>query len=201
MKKIYIFMCLFALSGCGVIADQRTRNDACSDLSVQISKDSKWKDRCSADDKIFMEGIRAKMMIESPQSLCQMGFNYNGDGLGNVAEEGARKRKISCAPYYKTFADSLVDKANIGELCSLWAKNTGPKELRTAVRSEVKARSADCPALMAAVAQENQAIAQQAQARASAQAAAAAIQANIQNNINANRPKTCYGYGNYATCY
>ncbi len=44
-------------------------------------------------------------------------------------------------------------------------------------------------------------IAQKEAARASQAAAAAAIQANIQNNMNANRPRTCYGSYGSTTCY
>ena len=44
-------------------------------------------------------------------------------------------------------------------------------------------------------------VAQQEAAKAARAGALAAMQANIQNNINATRPRTCYGTGNAVTCY
>lgn len=201
LKYFTITLLLISLSGCAVIKEREENSRICSNLSKDLKRDDSWKNSCVNDSLVMLEGLKSELEVREPKSLCQTAFIYDDKPYGIEALSVSKKRKINCAPFFSQFSEQVVNSSNVASLCQLWSANTGPNELRIKVRKEVKARSADCPSMLAALAQQQQAIAQQEQAAAANRAAFAALQANIQNNINANRPRTCYGGYNSVTCY
>lgn len=193
MKKIVLLISLFFLSSCAALQNYQDRSLACDGFARDFKHDQKWVDSCMSDDAVFSSAVKGMLKAMKPGDLCHVGFVNNGSAIGQDAENIARSRKINCSPYYSQWAAN-VEKEDVMGLCALWYKGTGPKELRDAVRKEVKNRSVDCPAMFSVIAAQQQAAAQNAQA-------AAMINANIQNSINANRPRTCYSYGASVTCY
>lgn len=193
VKSLFLYSWLLLLSACATTNSYHDRKIACEAFASDLGHNKDWIGTCQRDDLTFNAAFEDNLKRLSPEKLCNIGFISNDSAAGQAAERTAKTRGINCSPFYREFSKNIV-KLDALKLCAVWHQNLGPQELREAVRKEVKERDADCPALIAAHAQQEQAEAQRAQA-------AAMIGANIQNSINANRPRTCYSYGASVTCY
>lgn len=183
MKK-YLLLAL-ALTGCQASTYQ-TRVDSCNDFALKLKKEDGFVQKCASDDATFSQAYEDSLELESPEFLCVKAMYYPNTPSSNLALSIAKRKGADCRSIQEHNAKATLAETDISTLCSAWAGNWGNDVLRSAVKSEVKSRGADCSQIVAAEAQAAAAREQAAAARSQAAAA-------WQNALNSSRPRhtTC----------
>lgn len=210
MKFLSLCLVLLLVSGCAEIKEHMQKQEdlriACEGLAAPLKKDQAWLDSClTGDSQVFAAAIIENMHVMSKEQLClstAMAFNTP---YGTTAQSVASERKFNCDAIVSKFGKDLIGLSSVGQICGSWYdRNLHPLVLAE-VNKEVADKKLDCVQVVNAQRQTEamrlQAAAAESQAAAARSAAAAAWSAGFQQNINANRPRTCNTFGSTTTCY
>ena len=170
-KRVVLVSALLLLTSC---ANNGWQQQACLGIAQNLgNKDQAWVSQCAINENTYRDGLFELARTTTPEDLCEAKQDYIDPYYSSIFNAVVAERKIDCEPYRIARIKDAVKSLSLMDLCALWGNGQLEAVATKFVREEVKQQDIDCPALLAASAQQQQAVAQQQQAIAQYQQAIA----------------------------
>lgn len=171
MKRFCVLSLVLLLAACAGVSPQR--QSECTQIAHVIATNDAWNKVCQTNDAAYLEGWEQAARKAPPEPLCN-GFMDNPQPhmkqiLSNVIQE----KGIDCKPYVAARVVGIVNSMSVADLCHAWGNGNYPADVTQIIRDTVNKQGLNCPSVMAATAQQQQAAAQNMQAIAQQQQALA----------------------------
>jgi len=175
---------------------------ACKTFAQEQGHPKEWISKCEGDTLTFRNAYKLNLMNKDPITLCSIKKRAEKDDLYLEIE---KERKINCKSIMDAYSKQVVSTSNAEDLCLAWYQRSQDAALNELIDKEVKKRNLNCVSVVSIMQQhmdaQNALEESKASRRAAAFSALQSLQAQNALVSSMNRPRTCYGSYNSATCH